>query len=96
MPHCLKGQTPCGIAHYLEQRHCWHVENVFYLQDLFVTEDARGKGLGRALINAVADIARANGSSSLYWMTRETNHAARALYDSMTKRDDFVRYQMPL
>ncbi|MEO0362858.1 MAG: GNAT family N-acetyltransferase, partial [Pseudomonadota bacterium] len=42
-----------GLAHYLFHRHCWRVENVCYLQDLYVDETVRGTGAGRALIEAV-------------------------------------------
>ena len=44
----LMGGRLCGIAHYLFHRSCWTIGNYCYLQDLFVAEEARGRGLGRA------------------------------------------------
>ena len=53
----------CGIVHYLFHRSCWTIGNYCYLQDLYVAEEARNLGLGRALIASVEDKARAAGAS---------------------------------
>ena len=63
----------CGIVHYLFHRSCWTVGDYCYLQDLFVAEGVRKLGLGRALIAAVEDGARAAGASRVHWLTHETN-----------------------
>ena len=85
-----------GIAHYLFHRTNWSTSDVCYLQDLFVDSEARGHGIGRALIDAVADKAREAGASRLYWMTHETNDPARALYDKLAERSGFIQYRKPL
>ena len=54
--------TPVGLAHYLFHRHGWKIENVCYLQDLFAAPEMRGKGVGRALIEAVYQAADAAGA----------------------------------
>jgi GNAT superfamily N-acetyltransferase len=82
-----------GIVHYLYHRSCWTAGNYCYLQDLFVAGDARGRGLGRALIEAVYREARAAGASRVYWLTQETNHTARALYDRLADRPGFIQYR---
>ena len=82
-----------GIVHYLYHRSCWTVGNYCYLQDLFVAEEARGRGLGRALIEAVYGEARAAGASRVYWLTHETNATARALYDTLADRPGFIQYR---
>jgi GNAT superfamily N-acetyltransferase len=82
-----------GIVHYLYHRSCWTVGDYCYLQDLFVAEEARGRGLGRALIEAVYHEARAAGASRVYWLTHETNAAARALYDTLADRPGFIQYR---
>ena len=69
---------------------------VCYLQDLFTSPGSRGKGIGRALIEAVAAKARANNASRYYWLTQEDNRAARALYDKVAKHNGFMRYDFPL
>jgi len=70
----------------------WSAADTCYLEDLFVSPTARGSGAGRALIEAVLERARSNGWDQVYWHTREDNARARALYDSFTKADGFVRY----
>jgi GNAT superfamily N-acetyltransferase len=84
----------CGIVHYLFHRSCWTIGNYCYLQDLFVAEDARNLGVGRALILAVEARARAAGASRVYWHTHETNARARALYDQLAERPGFIEYCM--
>jgi GNAT superfamily N-acetyltransferase len=82
-----------GIVHYLFHRSCWTVGNYCYLQDLFVAEGMRDRGLGRALIEAVETRARAEGASRVYWLTHETNTSAQALYDKLAERSGFIQYR---
>lgn len=85
-----------GLTHYLFHRHAWKVENVCYLQDLYVDPEARGTGLGRKLIEAVYARADAAGAPAVYWLTQDFNHAARQLYDRIAKVTPFIRYIRPL
>jgi GNAT superfamily N-acetyltransferase len=87
------GERLCGIVHYLFHRSCWTTGDYCYLQDLFVAESARNLGLGRALILAVEDRARAAGASRIYWLTHETNADARVLYDRLAERPGFIQYR---
>lgn len=64
-----------GLAHYLFHRSITRLRDVCYLQDLFTAESARGRGVGRRLIEAVYEKARNAGSSRVYWHTRVTNQA---------------------
>ena len=82
-----------GIVHYLFHRSCWSIGNYCYLQDLFVAKGARNLGLGRALIAAVEQEARAAGASRIYWLTQESNTSARALYDQVADRSGFIQYR---
>jgi GNAT superfamily N-acetyltransferase len=88
--------VPRGIAHYLFHRHAWKIENVCYLQDLFVAPEARGRGLGRALIREVYARADAEGAPQVYWLTQDFNTTARALYDRVARLTPFVRYNRVL
>ena len=83
-----------GLTHYLYHRSCWSPVNNCYLQDLFADPDARGKGVGRALIKAVQDEAGKIGIKNVYWMTHETNATARKLYDSVARRTGFIEYDL--
>ena len=82
-----------GIVHYIYHRSTWTLGNYCYLQDLFTAEEARGRGVGRALIEAVYDRAKADGASRVYWLTHETNTSAQALYDKLATRSGFIQYR---
>jgi GNAT superfamily N-acetyltransferase len=82
-----------GIVHYLFHRSCWTIGDYCYLQDLFVADHVRKLGLGRALIEAVEQEARAAGASRVYWLTHESNAIARALYDKVAERPGFIQYR---
>ena len=85
-----------GIVHYLFHRSCWTIGNYCYLQDLFVAEDARGLGLGRALIEAVYQRAKAAGANRVHLLTHATNTHARALYDQVAENLGFIQYRKML
>lgn len=86
---------PSGLAHFLFHRHGWRIENVCYLQDLWVDADMRGRGVGRALIEAVFAEADRHGAPSVYWTTQDFNHTARQLYDRVGVKTPFIKYQRP-
>ena len=82
-----------GIVHYLFHRSCWSIGDYCYLQDLYVAPEARGRGAGRALIEAVYAAARAAGANRVHWLTQEGNATARALYDRLADRSGFIQYR---
>jgi GNAT superfamily N-acetyltransferase len=73
----------------------WTTAPICYLEDLFVDQNCRGRGLGRLLLRDLIDRARTQGWSRLYWHTEKTN-PARSLYDEFVGADDFVRYRVVL
>jgi GNAT superfamily N-acetyltransferase len=83
---------PIGLTHYLFHRHCWKVENVWYLQDLVVDKDQRGTGVGRALIEEVYTKADEADCPSVYWMTQNFNEVGRQLYDGVGQLTPFIKY----
>jgi GNAT superfamily N-acetyltransferase len=84
-----------GIAHYLFHASAW-APRACYLQDLFTTPEARGRGVARALIEAVAEASRRRGATRYYWLTQEHNKVARVLYDKVAQYKGFIRYDFPL
>jgi len=90
------GHELLGLVHYLFHRSTTAIQPSCYLQDLFTVTAARGKGVGRALINGVYEQARLAGSPRVYWQTHETNHTAMALYDKVAGRSGFLVYRKML
>jgi GNAT superfamily N-acetyltransferase len=84
-----------GIVHFLVHPRTTG-SDVCYLEDLFTADEYRGKGIGRALITAVADWAADRGCGRVYWHTHQTNARARLLYDKMASNYGFVMYTMEL
>ena len=84
-----------GLVHYLFHRHCWRVENVCYLQDLYANPAVRGTGIGRKLIEAVYRAADQAGAPAVYWLTQEDNTTGRQLYDRVGQQTNFIKYQRP-
>src|SRR5580704_6305163 len=74
-----RGGELLGLTHYLFHRSTTAIEPTCYLQDLFTSAAARGKGVGRALINGVYERARSAGSPRVYWQTHHTNTTAMQL-----------------
>lgn len=85
-----------GLVHYLFHRNTSMAPPTCYLQDLFTSQDARGKGVGRALIEAVYERAASAGCSRVYWQTHETNRTAMRLYDQVAEKSGFVVYRHDL
>jgi GNAT superfamily N-acetyltransferase len=85
-----------GLVHYLWHRSTITIEPTCYLQDLFTTEGARGRGVGRALIEAVYEQARLAGVAQVYWRTHATNAMARRLYDQVAEESGSLVYKKRL
>jgi ribosomal protein S18 acetylase RimI-like enzyme len=62
-----------------------------WLHDIYVAEAARGQGLGRRLMSAVARAALAEGRTSVWWGVRNSNTKALAFYDRLGAHDDDAR-----
>ena|ERR1700735_2155228 len=84
-----------GITHFLTHAPT-NAADVCSLQDLLTAPEARGKGVARALIEAVTAWARAQGGSRVYWSTHQSNATARRLYDQVADSRGFILYQISL
>jgi GNAT superfamily N-acetyltransferase len=85
-----------GFTHCLFRPSTWTETDYCYLEDLFVDPNIRGKGVGRALMEKVVDLAKEKKSKRVYWTTQEFNKTARILYDSITPVSEYVQYRLPL
>jgi GNAT superfamily N-acetyltransferase len=80
----------------------WHKSSLsaadtVLMNDLYVEADSRGRGVGRGLIEASAEIARSRGANALEWSTAPDNHTAQRLYDSTgAARSEWVEYELPV
>ena len=74
----------------------WVVKPICYLEDLFVSETARGLGVGRALIAALITRGRKEGWHKIYWQTARNNILAQKLYDKLAQKTDWLRYDLDL
>lgn len=93
--HCIVAERSgrvVGLCHYLYHRSTSRLELLCYLQDLFTLAEERGHGVGRALINATYEIAKAAGCKRVYWQTHTTNTPGRTLYDKVAKHFGFIVY----
>lgn len=94
--HCslvLQEGGPVGFVHFIYHRSTWTIGDYCYLQDLFVDNAQRGRGLGRQLIEHVYETAKAAGASRVHWLTHETNTDAMLLYDRIADRSGFVQFR---
>lgn len=82
-----------GFVHCVIHPNTWNTTDCCYLEDLYVSETARGQGVGRALIEQVYDFAQNKNCNRVYWVTQENNHTARRLYDTLATKTDFIQYR---
>ncbi|MGD9736856.1 MAG: N-acetyltransferase family protein [Solirubrobacterales bacterium] len=79
----------------------WHFSSTkaretVLMNDLFVAPEARGAGVGRALIEASLEVARERGAAQLEWQTAPDNHTAQRLYDATgAARSTWISYELP-
>jgi GNAT superfamily N-acetyltransferase len=80
----------------------WHFTSLVpaetvLMNDLYVTEGHRGEGIGRALIEASAEVARKRGAHQLEWVTAPDNKTAQRLYDKTgAESEPAIEYQLRL
>ena len=81
-----------GLVNCINHDHGWHMQQVVYLQDLYVDDRARKLGIGQKLIEAVYAYADENNKANVYWTTQTSNHTARKLYDRIGTLTEFIKY----
>lgn len=82
-----------GFAHHRRFSSPYTGSTGIFLDDLFTDPAVRGRGVGRALIGRLAEMAAAEGHSVVQWVTAADNHRAQALYDSLATRTSWVTYE---
>lgn len=90
------GDQAVGMVHFIYHRSNWSIEHSCYLQDLLVTPDQRGTGVGRQLIEFVYATAKTDGCCKVHWLTHETNATAIRLYERIAERPGFIQFRKGL
>jgi RimJ/RimL family protein N-acetyltransferase len=85
-----------GITHYRPFSRPLAAAMGCYLDDLFVTPQARGSGAVDALIGGVKAVSAKHGWSVVRWITAEDNYRARGVYDRVASRTQWVTYEIKL
>ena len=83
-----------GIAHYRSHPDTFSTGTDWYLDDLFTAPDARGAGVGTALLAHLTDLARATGPGTLRWITAADNERALRVYDRVATKTTWVTYEV--
>jgi GNAT superfamily N-acetyltransferase len=89
-------EIPAGLAQLYPSFSSTAMRRLWIFNDLYVAPEARGHGVGRALLQAAREHAERTGAKGLELMTARDNEAAQALYESMGwKRDEvFLPYTL--
>ncbi|MFJ5924161.1 GNAT family N-acetyltransferase [Kitasatospora sp. NPDC092948] len=82
-----------GFAHHRPVPSSYTGTTGIFLDDLFTDPAVRGRGVGRALVERLRELAAAEGRSFVQWVTAEDNRQAQALYDTLAERTTWVTYE---
>lgn len=85
-----------GLVHFILHPVTGHIKPVCYMQDVFVDPAHRRKGIGRALVTALARIGAEEGWARLYWLAEAQNKEAQSLYRNLGLKLDFTLHVLPL
>ncbi|MFV3073837.1 GNAT family N-acetyltransferase [Niveispirillum fermenti] len=82
-----------GFCHLILHDNTWSLHPFCYLEDMFIAPEYRRRGIGRAMLDRIVELAHANQWARVYWTTWENNAGARTLYDQVTGgADSLVHY----
>lgn len=88
------GGEVVGFAHVREQPDTFTAGPGWFLDDLYTAPEARGSGAGTALLDAIAEHARAHGGGTIRWITAADNDRAQRVYDRLATRTTWVTYEL--
>ena len=93
---CERNGQPIGYAVYFFNYSTWLGRNGLYLEDLYVTPEARGTGAGKALLRHLARMAVSRGCGRFEWSVLDWNEPAIRFYESLGARpqDEWTTYRL--
>lgn len=93
---CYLGATPVGFALYFYNYSTWQGKYGLYLEDLYVAQEHRGLGAGKALLSHLASIAVENNCGRFEWSVLDWNTPAIEFYQSLgaKPKDEWIGYRL--
>jgi GNAT superfamily N-acetyltransferase len=93
---CEKDGEPIGMAVWFFSYSTWQARNGLYLEDLYVTPQARGAGAGKALLKRLAQIAVEHGCGRFEWSVLDWNEPAIRVYEAVgaEPQSEWIRYRL--
>ncbi len=82
-----------GLAHYFWTPSTWQQNQDLYLEDLFVSPEVRGRGVGKRIIEELIQICKDAGGSKVHWQTHHTNKTAISLYQKLGQQSEFIVFE---
>jgi GNAT superfamily N-acetyltransferase len=92
----VDGDRIVGLAHLREFARPLEGDRGLFLDDLFVLDEERSKGVGAALIQQARSLAEERGLGVVQWITAQDNATAQKLYDAVASRTSWVTYEIDL
>ena len=83
-----------GLLHYVLHPTTGAIADVCYMQDVFVAEEQRGKGVAKKMVQALAAEGRKKKWARMYWLAESNNEAAHGLYKNLGVKLNFTLYMM--
>lgn len=93
---CERDGLPIGFAVWFQNYSTWQAKNGLYLEDLYVTPEARGSGAGKALLRHLANIAVEKGCGRFEWSVLDWNEPAIRVYQAIGAEpmSEWTRYRL--
>lgn len=85
-----------GILHYVVHPTTGNIKMIAYMQDLFIPEYHRRKGIGKALVQELATIGMKERWARIYWLTDNDDDATQAFYKNLGVKINFGLHIWPL
>ena len=76
-----------GYAFYLFTYSSFEAKRTLYLEDIFISEDFRNKGIGKLFLNEIINIAKANDCGRMEWAVLDWNVNAIKFYENLGARE---------
>ncbi len=95
---CLEEEVPVGYALYFHNYSTFRAKAGIYLEDLFIEPQYRGRGYGKALLNAVIDIAKQRNCGRVEWSVLDWNQPAIDFYKNLGAKpmDEWTVFRISL